>query len=79
MHAHCGYGGWVEATEVSMSADHSGRTCTHVHRTLSRALLFGALLSLLSLLSLAWAIGALLGQPPATAYASGVPYLIGLV
>ena len=57
-----------------MRTDHSGRTCTHVHRTTLRALLVGALPSLLSLLSLAWPIGALLGQPPATAYASGVPY-----
>ncbi len=48
-----------------MSAYQLGRT--HVHRTTPHALLLGAMLSLLSL---AW----LIGQPPATAYAAGVPY-----
>lgn len=54
-----------------MSADQSQSRRTSVHRTMPHALLFalvGAVLSLL--LSLAW----LIGQQPATAYASGVPY-----
>jgi hypothetical protein len=53
-------------TELSMSASHSRRTS--VHRTPLHALLFGIALSLF--LALAWPIG----QPPATVYASGVPY-----